>query len=365
MKYPFKNMAFQGGGVKTLAYQGALQVLDEHGVLDQIERVAGTSAGAFVAMLVSFRQPVQETLTLFNTLDFAQIPTLRSSRELHWQPPKLIEPQIDRLLANIDAVKRLFYRYGWYANERGYTWLQDVIADFCEGNGRATFADFRRLGYRDLHVAVTNISSRQMEVFCADKTPDVAVADALLMSQSIPLFFEAVQFDGKQIGVQGDYYGDGGVLNNFPIHVFDQPRFAVGNEWYVNGINWQTLGLRLYTPRNCPRSQRPINNLVGYMANLMEAMVESQDVLFENNQADRWRTINISNCCVLLTDFSIKPTPDDPKFAKLMAAGCEAAEMFLSDYHPPTPDQMARLRRMLGQFLPRLSDEWELPTWRW
>ncbi|RMD52561.1 MAG: phospholipase, partial [Candidatus Thermofonsia bacterium] len=30
-KYPVKNLAFQGGGVKTLAYQGALKVLEEKG----------------------------------------------------------------------------------------------------------------------------------------------------------------------------------------------------------------------------------------------------------------------------------------------------------------------------------------------
>lgn len=350
-KYPFKNLAFQGGGVKTLAYQGALRVLEAKGILQQIERVAGTSAGAFVAMLVSFRLSVAKTEEIFNTLDFSRIPTMRANKGQSWQPPKVIEPQLDRLLANFDAIKRLIYRYGWYANDHGYNWLQEVIAGHCEGNGRATFADFRRLGFRDLHVVATNISKQRVEVFNADNTPHVAVADALLMSQSIPLFFEAVRFDGEKFGT-GDFYGDGGVLNNFPLHVFDSSKYAVDNEWFINGVNWQTLGCRLYTPPDCAGAHRPINNLLGYMANLFEAMMDAQDVVFDNHPTDRWRTINISNCCVSLTDFTIRSHVDDERYCKLVAAGEEAAVSFLQNFHPPTPHQLVKLRRVLTHLWP-------------
>ena len=47
--YPFKNLVFQGGGVKGIAYGGALDVLDKKGILKNIIRVAGTSAGAINA----------------------------------------------------------------------------------------------------------------------------------------------------------------------------------------------------------------------------------------------------------------------------------------------------------------------------
>ena len=39
-------LALEGGGGKGFAYLGALELLDDHGVLDQLEGVAGTSAGA-------------------------------------------------------------------------------------------------------------------------------------------------------------------------------------------------------------------------------------------------------------------------------------------------------------------------------
>ena len=51
-KYHFKNLVFEGGGVKGIAYVGALEVLDREGILKDIKRVAGTSAGAMVAVLI-------------------------------------------------------------------------------------------------------------------------------------------------------------------------------------------------------------------------------------------------------------------------------------------------------------------------
>ncbi len=44
MAYNFKNLVFEGGGVKGIAYGGALDALNAMDVLRGIERVAGTSA---------------------------------------------------------------------------------------------------------------------------------------------------------------------------------------------------------------------------------------------------------------------------------------------------------------------------------
>ena len=42
----FRNLVFEGGGVKGIAYAGAIGVLEERDILAGIQRVAGTSAGA-------------------------------------------------------------------------------------------------------------------------------------------------------------------------------------------------------------------------------------------------------------------------------------------------------------------------------
>ncbi len=45
-----RNLVFEGGGVRGIAYAGALRVLEERGSLSVVERVGGTSVGAVTAL---------------------------------------------------------------------------------------------------------------------------------------------------------------------------------------------------------------------------------------------------------------------------------------------------------------------------
>jgi len=51
--YNYKNLVLEGGGVRGLAYAGVFNVLEEKGILPQIEKVGGSSAGSIAGMLVS------------------------------------------------------------------------------------------------------------------------------------------------------------------------------------------------------------------------------------------------------------------------------------------------------------------------
>ncbi len=51
---------FEGGGVKGIAYVGALDVLKAKEILKNIERVGGTSAGAINAILLGLIQPERD-----------------------------------------------------------------------------------------------------------------------------------------------------------------------------------------------------------------------------------------------------------------------------------------------------------------
>lgn len=330
--YPFKNLIFQGGGMKTFAYHGVITALEEAGILPQIERVGGTSAGAMMAAILSFRLSAAESIALFNSLDYSKVPGLKTAVRL---PARLNNLNLTREAAqNMDAFHRLLRHYGWYDTDYAYDWLQKTIAEQC-GDGRATFADFRKKGLRDLHVVTTNLSQRRLEIFSAETTPETAVADALLLSQSIPLFFAAPQFDGQTLG-QGDYYGDGGILSNYPIHLFDAPQYEMDNPYYKGGINWQTLGCCFYTPPDCAESgHRRITNLPTYIANLLETLLETQTAVHQQRLVDRQRTIDVSNCCVSAIDFSVQPTPENEAYQKLVEAGETAVRRYLAQYVPP------------------------------
>jgi NTE family protein len=355
-KYPFKNLAFQGGGSKTYAYHGALMALEEQGILDQIERVVGTSAGAMLGAIISFRLDMAETMAIYASMDFSKMAGTAVPRqeESFSTVRRLVEPGWNRVVGNVDAVNRLIRKFGWHDNSYAVKWMEGVVADHCGGNGRATFADFRAKGFRDLHVVATNISTHEMAVFCADKTPDVAVVDALLMSQTVPLYFEALQFNGQQFG-SGDYYADGGIVNNYPIHIFDEPDFATGNRWFIQGTNWETLGLRLHTPDDCPDGRPAINNIITYVGHMFEALFDAQEVSFYNNRINQQRTINISNCCVSTLDLDVKPVPGNVKYDKMFTTGYETAQAYLTAYQRPWLSVETGLLREMRQAMRRFS----------
>lgn len=349
-KYPFKNLVFQAGGIKALAYLGVLQVLEEYHILNQIERIAGASAGALLATLLSFRLSAQETIDLFKTVDYSKI-AQTSEAEDEWldRLPKLLERELGKLKGGIEAVSRLFRRFGLYANDYAYGWLQETIAEHCRGNGNATFADFRKRGFRDIYVIATNLSTHSATLFSVETTPKAAVADAVLMSGSIPLYFEAPRFDGEKLGA-GDIYADGGVLSSYPLHIFDDPRYSKGNRRFEHGINLDTLGCRLFTPQDCSPGDERISNLIDYIENLLETMAEIQAVAFESSYVDQFRTINISNCGIATTDFRIRPEEDDPKYVALLNSGITATRKYLENYEL-TNDTLERVKKSLSGLL--------------
>lgn len=313
----YRNLVFKGGGVRGIAYMGALEVLEELDVLKNIERVAGTSSGAIAATIVSFRKNTSEMIEIFNTLDLQKVP----QGAVDGKRKNII------LLKNSENYTRLFEKFGWYSSAYFHNWLQSIIADQCNGNADATFGDFRELGFRDLHIVVSNISRHRAEVFSANSTPNVSVADAVRMSMSIPLFFEALRFDGTRMG-SGDYYVDGGLFNNYPIHVFDHPEYAKQSRLYQDGVNLETLGLFLF-PSNLYDADNVDDpkHLWEYLDLIVRSLNDSrQKSNLAENVADKQRTIEISDCGISSTQFDL--SPDSKEYRQLFSEGRMAVEKF-------------------------------------
>ena len=315
----YRNLVFKGGGVRGIAYMGALEVLDEYRIVENIERVAGTSAGAIAATMVAMQLPIPETKDLFNSLEFSKIPQSVAS------PGRKIFP----LLAEQESTRRFITKYGWYSSEYFYTWLMEVIGSQCDGNGRATFTEFKERGFRDLYIVAANISRQRAEVFSALHTPNVAVADAVRMSMSIPIFFEALRFDGKSFG-DGDYYVDGGLFDNFPMHIFDQPELAGRNWSFREGINWETLGLFLYPDQYLhPADPEIPSNVWEYLSLAFRNLYQSHDLAsYQTSTVDQHRTIEISDCGIDTTDFAIET--GDAKYTELYQSGVDAVRNFFN-----------------------------------
>jgi len=320
LRINYRNLVFKGGGIRGIAYLGALEELERLGFMEKVQRVAGSSVGAIAALMVSIRLPALKIKSIFDTLEFSRIPQVRP------------EDQSDTLLSRLDLItcpQRLLKNFGWYSSAYFHHWLKEVIADFANGKSDATFTDLREMGYRDLYVVVSNLTKQRAEVMSAETTPDVVVADAIRMSMSIPLYFEALHFDGQTFG-EGDLYVDGGFFNNYPLDVFDRPEVVDINLSIQRKVNWRTLGLYLYTERDKvqPEPENP-SSLINYIKLLMENLYSTHQLTaLAPDKLDQRRTIRIGDCGVSPTDFSIKP--DDEVYEALYESGKQAVRSYFA-----------------------------------
>jgi NTE family protein len=314
--YPYRNLVFEGGGVKGVAYGGALEVLEQSQITPQIERVAGTSAGAITATMVSLGYTAAEFIEIMMGLDFSKLEDG----------------------GDLTGIGRLVEHYGWFKGDYFLNLMQSYIAKKA-GDGRATFGGLKAQGFKELYVFGTDLSRQAVQEFSHRTTPDVAVADAVRISMSIPFFFESRSY-------AGNVYCDGGVLNNYPISTFDDERTetdaATGRTILRRRPNGETLGFHL--DNLDPQPPHPIDDLPRFAGSVFDALLDIQDILLKSNPGDELRTVFINDLGVKTTDFQLS---DQTKW-DLIAQGRVATAKYLSETRQPPellPDVTRLLRR--------------------
>ncbi|RPD49567.1 patatin [Hymenobacter sediminis] len=296
----YRNLVMEGGGIRGIAYGGALQELEQRGVLAGLQRVGGTSAGAIQAALLAVGYSAQEIREIVNNT-----PVQRLN---------------DGRLMFFGGSTRLIKQFGWYRGDEFARYLSELI-------GRKTQRPDLTLGqlhaltqqeptrYRDLYTTGTNLTTQRVQVFSYETHPDLRVADAVRISMSIPLYFRAVLLDKQghivrrpAKGQEVEVLVDGGLLANYPIDLFDHPRYlAAGAATAAMGatptpfVNPETLGLRLdraeqiaYDTQPGGRQQLapyPIRDFGSYVGALYTLALEN---LNPTQPADWPRTISIN-----------------------------------------------------------------------
>jgi hypothetical protein len=311
MSYPFRNLVFEGGGVKGLAYVGALSTLESRDILKDITRVGGTSAGAINAVLLALGYDLEATYDVLSKLNFNNF--------------------MDDSWGFVRDAKRLVNSYGWYRGDFFKDWMGNLVKEQT-GNSQSTFNDLHGLGLRELYLVGTNLSTGYAEVFSPEHTPRIPIVEAVRISMSIPLFFQAVR------NFRGDVYVDGGVFNNYPVKLFDRKKYIdpanqkkharetpyyeaenkkiranhPNSSLYV--YNKETLGFRLDTQQEIAvfrdGAEPPvtkIDDFFDYALALIKAVMNVQ-----NNahlHSDDWqRTVYINTLDVGTTDFDLSET---------------------------------------------------------
>lgn len=210
---------FEGGGVKGIAYKGALQQVLELNCW--FEAVAGASAGAITAALVAagygpddLDRPMDELLELLEFPGYLE--TARNLRRGQIYPRAKFRNKLD-----------IFLR------EKLENFGQILPAD-----EPLTFEKLYEITGIALYVCAADITRKEPIVFCRDFTPKCQVADAVVASSSIPFAFDGGMLTsenlvmsapgpkGKTVTLRGfRTVVDGGVWTNFPMFVFRDRTF--------------------------------------------------------------------------------------------------------------------------------------------
>ena len=289
--YGYKNLVLEGGGVRGLAYAGVFSVLEQKGIIRNIEKVGGSSAGSIAGMLLSIGYNAAEIDSLMMELPLQKLK--------------------DGYGGLVGKYKRLKKDFGIFKGDAFEKWLQQLVA-YKTGNLKLTFEELHQLHlknnllYKDLYCTGTNLSKQQLEIFSFETTPNMSLALAVRISGGVPLYFEPVALDNQLHKIKKsdtisfvNYYVDGGMLSNYPISMFDTCERSGINPLFCDKVkfNSQTIGIKLERPQqidslNQNNTRIPaynINKFSEYLSAFSNLLMEtlSRKYLWLENEKDR------------------------------------------------------------------------------
>lgn len=313
----------EGGGVRGIAYAGALEVLEQKGILKQIENVAGSSAGAIAGLMVALNFNYHEIDSVLQNL-------------------KIQEFNEGKFF--FGKIRRLKNQYGVYKGDKMEEWLAGLIA-YKTGNPDITFKGLHELRlmdstFKNFFCTGTNITKQRLEILSWKTWPAMKLKTAVRISSSIPFYFVPVVIDsvGNEVPLSDtlrnfNLFVDGGMLCNYPINMFDSC-INGGNPLTCDEVifNTQTLGLKLERGKqvaqlemgNTAIAPYKIENVKDYSSAVMNLIMEGLNRKSPGLLNEEGRTIYIS-----YGDISGKPRKVSKKErGKLYEYGVAATKRF-------------------------------------
>ncbi|PJD97087.1 MAG: hypothetical protein CK425_04850 [Parachlamydia sp.] len=350
-------LVWKGGGPAGIGHIGALLKMQQLGKDKEVKGHAGSSAGAILAGLAAAGLPpetIKEQLKKKNLVSF-----LDASSPFHkaildagkkgsfgFNELKLILSDFwnkGKLLSNpANQAKEFFNKLatstGMCDGEDFRLWMEEQIA---AGTGIAncTFGELHKLAqqegskFKELKVYIVKLGQNgASEVVCISsddkKCKDYIISDIIRCSMSIPGVFKPHMLyfkdrDGMRHALPGKgVYVDGGFMENFPLHAFDQSKYQQSETW-GGAPNRRTLGISLTTPPEL-RETNEISGPIDLLKCLMYTYWCAQEIRDKQHSYNKDRVIEIPRGEVGLLDFELTEEEQDA----LIKAGEDATEFF-------------------------------------
>lgn len=384
---PIRNLVFQGGGAKGLGYIGVLKGLEQQYTKDRegantfwdnLQRVAGTSAGAITAMLLAIgyrAEKVEQLFSAVNVLDKlkdfdpakmdvmkanlgkileqAKASGLLESAQALKEEPGVMKgvktlykawrfkgKHQDLFTPYIELIQTLVHTQGMCSSDALRDWFEELLFERTSIH-HITFGELARLigtnnQYKHLYVVTTQLTPKlKIRVFSSERKEDenVVIADAIRASMSIPLVFQPCHIRVKNNGVlsyESACYVDGGMIKNLPIELFDKVRYQQLSFEESEGDypvhNKQTLGMSLVATSTSATQAEGIDGMKSLVLDLMNVFW-SAETLTNEFRDEPERVIKIDVQEVTTLDFGVA-TEEPDKLKRLIAAGEQAVNTF-------------------------------------
>jgi NTE family protein len=272
-----KNLILSGGGSKGFCFVGAIEVLYNNSLLNDIDCYIGTSIGSFIVSLLCLGYTPDELSCLILNFNF-----------------KKLEPNID--------VENIFNLLGLDCGSKFTIFIKKCIK-MKSNNENITFKELYELTKKKLIISATCLTDNTIHYFDYKNNPDLPIWLAIRMSTCVPFIFEPVKYNDK-------LYVDGGILDNFPIQL-------------VNSIN-QSIGITVIDKEL--NNNNKINDIIDYVKTLFNCMFSGNHEIKIKKYINNIITINTSNYNFLKFDI----TSDD--IHNMYNIGKICADNFLSNY---------------------------------
>ena len=298
----YTNLVFEGGGIRGTVYIGAIQVLEDRGIMKNITRLAGSSAGALLAACVYMGYTSQE---------------LRQQIGINW--PNLGLPRI------IDIGIRIAKNKGIIPVEDLREFVRKLI-EFKNLKPDITLKELYNHKRQELVIVSTNLNTRKLEYFHHERFPCTLLVDAVVCSMAIPLFFTPPTI---RRGVFTDpvYYADPALFcSNYPIWIFnDLDQLKTGKFVRSLKVSNQTLGIRVQftfeIDKDVPNFT-PINTLSNYVYAIFATILKNVDSVESSPDIEKKSITIVSDLPALIV-------PDKNNVERMIKAGRDATCAYL------------------------------------
>ena len=209
----------------------------------------------------------------------------------------------------LHSMNSLKYEYGFFLGEKARN-LFDGFIEKKSGIKNCTFEQFAEEFDIDLVITSVCINTGKVIYFRNEgKWKDLCVADAVRMSIGIPFLFKPVIFEETDKGIKsftGDFNTarfmvDGGVVDNFPIHAFDDPD--------SEDLNPNIIGFTLVPESK--RKKEEIITLTDYIDTTLYILLKNATELQFKSSSEREQVIELDTSDISIFDFTFDPLPVD------------------------------------------------------